>query len=120
MTDTTSAAPSLEPCPFCGAHASFHNDTDSPIWFAGCSGVDCEIEPHCYAESETAAAAAWNRRAQLTPPAVVEPLTDDQVAGIIASIAKNAARKPILFAVALARAIEAAHGIKGDSHGLPT
>ena len=57
-----SAAPSLEPCPFCGAHAIVHNDTDSPLWFAGCSGVDCEIEPHCYAESETAAAAAWNRR----------------------------------------------------------
>lgn len=54
------------------------------------------------------------------PQAVLEPLTDDQVVGIIASIAKNAARQPILFAVALARAIEAAHGIKGDSHGLPT
>jgi len=54
------------------------------------------------------------------PQAVREPLTDDQVVGIIASIAKNAARQPILFAVALARAIEAAHGIKGDSHGLPT
>lgn len=45
---------------------------------------------------------------------VRKPLTDEQLAQIIASIAKGAYRQPILFAVALGRAIERAHGITGD------
>lgn len=60
---------------------------------------------------------AWREaRAQPTRPAVVEPLTDEQIVGVMHSIPINAAPS---FHIAFARAIEQAHGIgikNGDSH----
>ena len=61
----------LLPCPFCGATASLHNDTDSPCWFVGCSNSACPVEPCHYADTEAEAIATWNRR---TPaPVGMEP-----------------------------------------------
>lgn len=53
-----------------------------------------------------------------TPPAVVEPLTDEQISAL-ADIAfkEHFEYKNDDFHVALGRAIEAAHGIKGGQHG---
>lgn len=54
--------------------------------------------------------------AKTTPPAVVEPLTDEQIVGVMHCIPINAAPS---FHIAFARAIEQAHGIgikNGDSH----
>ena len=51
---------------------------------------------------------------QPTPPAVVEPLTDEQIVGVMHSIPINAAPS---YHIAFARAIEQAHGIKGGQHG---
>ncbi len=50
---------------------------------------------------------------QPTPPAVVEPLTDEQIVGVMHSIPINAAPS---YHIAFARAIEAASGIKGGQH----
>ena len=57
-------------CPFCGCVTSAHNDTDSPLWFAGCGDDSCEVQPHVYEATEAEAIAAWNRRAQPAAPAV--------------------------------------------------
>ena len=43
-----------------------------------------------------------------------EPLTDEQIVGVMHSIPINAAPS---YHIAFARAIEAAHGIKGGQHG---
>ena len=51
--------------------------------------------------------------AKTTPPAVVEPLTDEQIVGVMHSIPINAAPS---YHIAFARAIEQAHGIKGGQH----
>ena len=54
-----------------------------------------------------------------TPPAVVEPLTDEQIQEAILPINPHG----MGYFLRIARAIEHAHGIgikKGDSHGLPT
>ena len=50
---------------------------------------------------------------QPTPPAVVEPLTDEQIVGVMHSIPINAAPS---HHSAFARAIEHQHGIKGGQH----
>lgn len=55
----------LKPCPFCGGTASVHNDTDGPMWFAGCANSECPVEPHLYCSRRLGAAEAWNRRAEL-------------------------------------------------------
>ena len=61
MTDTTSAAPSLLPCPFCGSTRLER----SCITHDDVACLDCDaLAPSLV---------AWNRRAQPTPPAVVEP-----------------------------------------------
>ena len=62
------------------------------------------------------AADLLSARAQPTSPAVVEPLTDEQIVGVMHSIPINAAPS---YHIAFARAIEQAHGIgikKGDGH----
>lgn len=72
------------------------------------------------AETDEGAIALYDRPA---PPAVVEPLTDAQIAVLWAEKPRYHAA-PIGFTdIEFARAIEAAHGIgikKGDSHGIPT
>ncbi len=60
------------------------------------------------------AADLLSARAQPTPPAVVEPLTEEQIVGVMHSIPINAAPS---YHIAFARAIEAANGIKGGQHG---
>lgn len=60
--------------------------------------------------------------AKAAPPAVVEPLTNEQVA-VACGWAADRGCKPLPQELRIARAIEAAHGIgikKGDSNGLPT
>lgn len=66
---------------------------------------------------------AWLRKGwkveplYVAPQAVVEPLTDEQIVGVMHSIPINAAPS---HHIAFARAIEQAHGIgikKGDSNG---
>ena len=122
MTDTTSAAPSLLPCPFCGGAA---RRSSSGKWHGtGCSGpMKCPAHLHALMfHTPEESDAAWNRRAQPMAPAVVEPLTDEQVAAACGWAADRGC-KPLPQELRIARAIEAAHGIgikKGDSHGLPT
>ena len=109
MTDTTSAAPSEqdlfervfpmpEGCMRCG-------DTYAPTEYSAWA-VSAFIERF----------KGWQaaRRAQPTPPAVVEPLTDEQIVGVMHSIPINAAPS---YHIAFARAIEQAHGLKGGQHG---
>lgn len=87
MTDTASAAPSLMPCPFCGAgDTQIH--VNKGTWTGQGFGepVSVEVRHWCLQDmgqpsrgivrvgrDEASAIAAWNRRAQPTPPAVVEP-----------------------------------------------
>lgn len=121
MTDTASAAPSEqdlfervfpmpEGCMRCG-------DTYAPTEYSAWS-ASAFIERF----------KGWQAaRAQPTPPAVVDPLTDGQIARIARSVLETPVADGVApawtLAVGIARAIEAAHGIgikKGDSHGLPT
>ena len=63
---------------------------------------------------------AWQaaRRAQPTPPAVVEPMTDEQITEIWAAKVRYHAAPIGSTDLEFARDIERAHGIKkGDSHG---
>ena len=118
MTDTTSAAPSLLPCPFCGGTARRSTGGEGvKAWYGtGCGGSQsCPAYLHGLTHRTQAKAdAAWNRRAQATSPAVVEPLTDEQIVGVMHNIPINAAPS---YHIAFARAIEQAHGLKGGQHG---
>lgn len=77
MTDTASAAPSLLPCPFCGGTARRSTGGEGvKAWYGtGCGGSQsCPAYLHgLMHRTQAQADAAWNRRAQPTPPAVVEP-----------------------------------------------
>lgn len=101
MTDTTSAAPTYQQVIAAwNAQADGHNQWSE-------LGEDEKVEWAVVC-------------AKTTPPAVVEPLTDEQIVGVMHSIPINAAPS---HHIAFARAIEAAHGIgikKGDRHGLKT
>lgn len=75
MTDTTSAAPSLLPCPFCGH--------DTPEFERlGTSGQSCIVAcGNCGARHESSdeyedSGSSWNHRA--SQPVAREPLTDEQ------------------------------------------
>lgn len=85
MTDTASAAPSLLPCPFCGAAASGYaieaHTHSAPLKSIGIPDHpgsyviegDCQCGSGLIGETQQEVTARWNRRAQPTPPAVVEP-----------------------------------------------
>ena len=95
MTDTTSAAPTYQQVIAAwNAQADGHNQWSE-------LGEDEKVEWAVVC-------------AKTTPPAVVEPLTDEQIVGVMHSIPINAAPS---YHIAFARAIEAAHGIKGGQHG---
>lgn len=119
MTDTTSAAPSLLPCPFCGGTARRSTGGEGvKAWYGtGCGGSQsCPAYLHgLMHRTQAQADAAWNRRAQPTPPAVVEPMTDEQIARIARSVLETPVADGVApaweLAVGIARAIEAAHGI---------
>ena len=70
----------LLPCPFCGGEAGLEEVPGSPFtdepyaWGVGCN--ECNIG--WYKETETEAAAAWNRRAQPSE----KPLTLDELRGM--------------------------------------
>ena len=94
MTDNTSAAPTYEQVIAAwNAQADKYNQ-----W--GELGEDEKIE--------------WAVACvKATPPAVVVPLTDEQIVGVMHSIPINAAPS---YHIAFARAIAQAHGIKGGQH----
>lgn len=122
MTDTASAAPSLLPCPFCGAGKT-HIHVNKGVWNGRGYGdpVSVEVRHWCpttdgqlsrrlvvAGRDEASAIAAWNRRAQ---PVAREPMEADVSA-------VNGINARIHFRRGW-RAAEAAHGIgikKGDSH----
>ena len=122
MTDTTSAAPSLLPCPFCGAGET-HIHVNKGVWNGHSYGdpVSVEVRHWCpttdgqlsrmlvaAGRDEASAIAAWNRRAQ---PVAREPMEADVSA-------VNGINARIHFRRGW-RAAEVAHGIgteKGDSH----
>lgn len=69
MADLIDKAEALEPCPFCGGKArKWQDPSHSAAWFIGCDDGDrdCFGSIH-WAETETEAIAAWNRRAALAP-----------------------------------------------------
>jgi hypothetical protein len=113
MTDTTSAAPSPLHCPFCGSDRLER----SCITHDDVACLDCDaLAPSLV---------AWNRRAQPTPPAVVEPLTDEQAKAVLwaehlrwmhAAGLDTEGMRPtgewLDHWLLYVRAIEAAHGIK--------
>lgn len=116
--DTTSAAQSLAPCPFCGAPASGYaieaHEHSSPLKALGIPDHagsyviegDCQCGSGLIGETQEEVTARWNRRSQPTPPAVVEPLTDEMVADLwrkwVGTVRPN---------FSFARDIERAHGI---------
>ncbi len=74
--DITTQGASLAPCPFCGSADTAIHQSMRLIWIASCN--------HCEAQGPVSrrqdlAVAAWNRRAP-QPPAVLVPLTDEQIA----------------------------------------
>jgi Lar family restriction alleviation protein len=116
----------LEPCPFCGGgarrvkhSAGVQGTTGHDQWH----GVSCATCNACVGASDRRfrtppeAIAAWNRRAQPAPAASQKPLTVEQIKEICRQhIARDKSKdEPNTGAwpdsVALARAIERAHGI---------
>lgn len=89
MTDTASAAPSLLPCPFCGAAASGYaieaHTHSAPLKSLGIPDHtgsyviegDCQCGSGLIGETQEEVTARWNHRTQSTPPAVAP--TYDQV-----------------------------------------
>lgn len=109
-----SNTPSLLGCPFCGGMATAKPIDSVPGWHhVTVLHSDCFYKP---AQDKMLLndehLAAWNRR---TPqPVVREPLTDEQIKGLIEDCVFFGNCKEIV------RAIEAAHGIKGGQHGTDT
>ena len=120
MSDTATAAPTLLPCPFCGnANAIMYDDLLT--FHVDCLSCGATGGVSSY---RNGAIDAWNTRTQPTPPAVVEPLTDEQIARIARSVLETPVADGVApawtLAVGIARAIEAAHGIgikKGAQDG---
>lgn len=125
MPDTTSAAPSLLPCPFCGntKNIAMANEThdQSGGYFIACPecGASTGLRYAIGEDPRALLAEQWNRRAQPASPAVKEPLTSEQLQrlhhieefGLFCSYDEFEQ---------IARAIEFAHGIgikKGGSNG---
>lgn len=93
MSNDTTQGASLAPCPWCGAgETSIH--INKGTWTGSGYGepVSVEVRHWCEPEAgqpsrmvtrvgrdEASAVAAWNRRAP-QPPAVLVPLTDEQIA----------------------------------------
>lgn len=85
MNDAASAAPSLLPCPFClrkdtvRVHpptcdrSTPYNPADRAFPVVRCHGCGASMDGEDWDQSGRTAVEAWNRRAQATPPAVVEP-----------------------------------------------
>ena len=141
MTDTASAAPTYEHVIAAwNAQADEHNQWDAlgedekiewavacakaapptvvPIgWYVtGCSRILDEHDAKAEARHIGGSAKALPL---YTAPAVVEPLTDEQIQEAILPINPHG----MGYFLRIARAIEHAHGIgikDGDSHGLPT
>lgn len=86
MADTTSAAPSLLPCPFCGGvpsikHGKIFNSIVCPP--GPCKGTGL-VFAFDFGEEETSRAiAAWNRR--VPQPVAREPLTDEQAMELVSA-----------------------------------
>lgn len=112
MTDTTSAVPSLLPCPFCGGvpsikHGKIFNSIVCPP--GPCKGTGL-VFAFDFGEEETSKAiAAWNRRAP--QPVAREPLTDEQIRAMC--------KQSWVFDTAKqwVRITERAHGITGEKFG---
>ena len=129
MIDTTSAAPSLLPCPFCLRRDTVrvhpptcdrstpYNPEDRAFPIVCCHGCGASMDGEDWDQSGRTAAETWNRRAQPTPPAVVEPLTSEQLQHHIEEFGLFCDYEEF---EQIARAIERAHGIgikKGESNG---
>jgi len=121
MTDTTSAAPSLLPCPFCGSKAVASINKSESLWShdivdwtrVHCTNDDCnaQTEPTCDGY-EPSAIEVWNRRAP--QPVAREPLTDEQFDVIEQKVWHRTVDKALPlseYAKQLKCAIERSHGI---------
>lgn len=84
MTDTTSAAPSLLPCPFCGANASGHaidaHEHSAPLKALGIPDHqgsyviegDCQCGSGLIGDTQEEVTARWNRRVPAVTPSDAE------------------------------------------------
>lgn len=84
MTDATSAAPSLLPCPFCGANASGHaidaHEHSAPLKALGIPDHqgsyviegDCQCGSGLIGDTQEEVTARWNRRVPAVTPSDAE------------------------------------------------
>ena len=94
-------------------HQGGSSPVGQPIRFALGMGQHDRLNEHQLAEAKR-----WGRLHPDNPsvfPRGPEPLTDEQIVGVMHSIPINAAPS---YHIAFARAIEQAHGIKGGQHGI--
>lgn len=140
MTDTTSAAPSLLPCPFCGTTPVLERG-DAITWIVCPDDSACRHSGLAFGiknDNIEGGIAAWNRRAP--QPVAREPLSDEQIFEAARATLPGKAHELIHstdpeyamtfdmepgtrwtcsevrpeHSVAFARAIERAQGITGD------
>ena len=103
------------PCPFCGHVGLDFADGETYRWGVascgrcGASCGDIRREYPDLGEWHTEAIAEWNRR---SPAPQRKPLTDEQIGDEFVRFQVGGMFTPFLYAV---RAIEAAHGIKGEA-----
>lgn len=107
MTHTSTEQPeALLPCPFCGDHAETDYIPEHHSYAIECYSIGCAAR--VIKETAEDAIAAWNRR----QPVARVPLSDERIDGINRFITATVF---IARGRAIARAVEAAHGITQEN-----